>query len=100
MTGQAYGDIHGILLDHGQNPNVVCQSYGISPIHIAAARGHVSILQLLLSAGADPNHRDTVAGLSALHYAANSQQSSSSSIIELLSSLAASLFFSLLMSRG
>ena len=49
-------------------PNVV-DSWGHTPLHYVAWRGHVDAIKLLLENGADPNVRD-VNGWTPLHYAA------------------------------
>jgi uncharacterized protein len=43
---------------------------GYAPLHLAAARGQVQMVQLLLTAGADPLLPETRTGASPLHKAA------------------------------
>jgi ankyrin repeat protein len=49
------------LLAHGANVNGRWSSQGaeVTPLHLAAARGHAEMVQLLLRAGADPRIRDS-----------------------------------------
>jgi ankyrin repeat protein len=56
------------LLEHGANPNSTGAIAGETALHVAAARGDVNALDLLLRAGADVNQRDWN-GLSALMHA-------------------------------
>lgn len=43
------------VLEHGANPNVTSGDAGEVPLHRAAARGHIAMVDLLLTHGADPN---------------------------------------------
>jgi ankyrin repeat protein len=53
----------------GANPDAK-DPLGYAPLHLAAARGHVQMVQLLLTAGADPLLPETRTGASPLHKAA------------------------------
>ena len=56
------------LLRAGHHPDTK-DSYGNTSLLLASERGHTQVLQLLLAAGADINHRNTAVGWSALHCA-------------------------------
>ena len=49
------------LLDHGANPNARWPHWDadVTPLHLAASRGHADVVRLLLAAGADPSIRDS-----------------------------------------
>lgn len=47
----------------------VRNSYGLTPLHVAAWRNHIPIVRRLLAAGADPDARDGESGWSSLHRA-------------------------------
>src|SRR5258706_15161633 len=49
------------LLERGANPNL-SDADGDTPLHGAAQRGNVKLLQMLFAAGADPNARNKVGG--------------------------------------
>ena len=56
-------DIRGVkwLLDHGAEPNAKWAHWDadVTPLHIAALKGHADVARLLLDAGADPAIRDS-----------------------------------------
>jgi ankyrin repeat protein len=49
------------LLKHGANPNALWAHWeaDVTPLHLAAAQGHVEVVRALLDAGADPKIRDS-----------------------------------------
>ncbi|MCI00866.1 ankyrin repeat domain-containing protein, partial [Trifolium medium] len=47
----------------------VRNTFGLTPLHVAAWRNHVPIVRRLLAAGADPDARDGESGWSSLHRA-------------------------------
>jgi len=57
-----------VLLGAKANPNQTNDS-GETPLIRAVQLGDLDSVRLLLSAGADPNRRDSIAGMSALDYA-------------------------------
>lgn len=56
------------LKKNGGNINAR-NSFGLTPLHIAAWRNHIPIVRRLIAAGADPNARDGESGWSSLHRA-------------------------------
>jgi ankyrin repeat protein len=79
-TGRDRGDVVKTLLDHGARPNVRTTRdtrsnttsgvsvKGATPLFLAAARGHVGIVRILMAGGADPSIT-TDAGTAPLHVA-------------------------------
>ena len=51
------------------NPNAANNDNGNTPIHYAAEKGHIEIVQLLMSSTDNPNAVDN-AGFTPIHYAA------------------------------
>lgn len=66
--------LHLILADAGANVNQRESAYGQTALHLAAIKGHVDIVELLISFGADIDARDAVGGWTALHGAARAGQ--------------------------
>jgi ankyrin repeat protein len=64
------------LLAHGANINGRWASGGaeVTPLHLAASRGHAEMVRLLLGAGADPNIRDSMHDGDASGWAEHFQQ--------------------------
>jgi cytohesin len=56
-------------LENGANPNAKNNNNGSTPLHIAAYKGHVEIVKILLDRGADLNAKDNT-GHAPLHWAA------------------------------
>ncbi|CAB0028334.1 unnamed protein product [Trichogramma brassicae] len=54
------------FLEFGQDPNLIWEETGDTPLHMALANGHKNLIRLLLSSGADPNVANKE-GLTALH---------------------------------
>eukprot|EP00096_Caligus_rogercresseyi_P012795 TRINITY_DN5475_c0_g1_i1.p1 TRINITY_DN5475_c0_g1~~TRINITY_DN5475_c0_g1_i1.p1 ORF type:complete len:223 (+),score=65.51 TRINITY_DN5475_c0_g1_i1:256-924(+) len=56
LEASCYGDAKSAetLLNHGMDPNFLHPMNGLSPLHWAAKRNHLPIVELLLSRGADP----------------------------------------------
>jgi len=50
-----------MLLAHGVSPNVATLNFGLTPLHAAAERGPVDIVEMLINKGADVNRRTTTA---------------------------------------
>lgn len=52
-----YGEEESVelLLQYGANHSCLCTSRKIAPLHLAASKGILSMLQMLIKAGADPN---------------------------------------------
>ena len=46
------------LLAHGANPNTTTRSKRQTPLHLAALRGHDTVAQILIEAGAEAQPRD------------------------------------------
>ena len=67
-------EVAKLLLEHGANPNAVCDWPNKTPLLIAAEQGNEEIVDLLLAHGADINQRGIwtpgQSGNTALHYAA------------------------------
>ena len=72
-----------ILLDHGADPNRVDSDEHFSPLMHAAAEGHLEVVKVLISYGADRSLRD-VDGDNAASFAA---QSGHTHIVEYLNSI-------------
>ncbi|XP_017757959.1 PREDICTED: ankyrin repeat domain-containing protein 20A4-like [Eufriesea mexicana] len=60
-------EVTKLFLRHGGNPNVRSVD-GLTPVHVAAAWGRVTVLELLLANGGDPLYLDDE-GRSPFHYA-------------------------------
>ena len=65
--------IVGMLLAAGLDPDISVWMNGITPCLLAAARGHHSIMKLLLKKGCHVNHAD-FSGMTALHKVCNLDQ--------------------------
>ena len=52
-------DIIQLLLQHGASPNIKAKG-GVNPLHVAAAKGHVSCVKALLEGDADVSLRDDI----------------------------------------
>src|SRR5262245_35153114 len=67
------GDAIGVkwLLAHGADPNALWAHWDadVTPLHLAAAQGHVDVVRLLLESRADPKLRDSKHGGDALGWA-------------------------------
>ena len=46
-----------ILLENGANPNIQSTVSGVAPLFDAALEGHLPMVKLLVSHGADPNQK-------------------------------------------
>ena len=79
-------DLAGVtwLLAHGANINGRWASGGaeVTPLHLAASRGHAELVRLLLSAGGDPHIRDSMHGGDASGWAEHFQQSAIAQILK------------------
>ena len=53
------GDVVQLLLLHGVSPNIRARG-GLTPLHVAATKGHVGCVLALLEAGADTTLRDDI----------------------------------------
>ncbi len=78
-TGERVVAAAQLLLDLGASP--MCESFAGQPVHIAARRNHVALLELLMSRGTDPTVPDGV-GFTAAQCAYNSGNSPLSEEIE------------------
>jgi ankyrin repeat protein len=68
------GDVEGVkrLLKEGYQPNLF-DELGNTPLHYAAMRGHLNVMNVLLAAGADVNaHDESVIGNTPLREVADS----------------------------
>jgi ankyrin repeat protein len=74
ICAASVGDINRteLLLHQGGNVNSF-DSHGWNPLHIAAKHGYLEIVELLLSAGADPNARTKNEWYTPLHIAAQKE---------------------------
>ena len=75
------------LLAHGALINGRWSSQGaeVTPLHLAAARGHAEMVRLLLDAGADPSIRDSMHDGDAIGWAEHFKQPE---IVQILKDLA------------
>ena len=65
----AHPELVALLLGHGAEPNRATPR-GETPLSFCASWGHLASAELLLAAGADPNHVDEELGWSVLFFAA------------------------------
>ena len=61
-------DVTILLLDHGADPNLA-NSFGGTPLMVAAGEGHEALLKLLLARGADPGYAEPMSLQTAFHFA-------------------------------
>ena len=52
-------DLVRLLLDNGASPNLHAQEDNLTPLHDAASNGHVEVVRLLVSRGADVKARNS-----------------------------------------
>jgi ankyrin repeat protein len=76
-------DVATQLLDAGADPCRLCDEDQSTPLHYAAYRGPVAMIELLLSRGAKAGQKDK-AGKTALYYARECQPIEKQQIIEFL----------------
>jgi len=67
-VGGDLAEVKRLVVDCGANPNIQDKD-GYTPLHYAAWKGHLKVVELLLEHGANPNIQDKD-GYTPLHYAA------------------------------
>ncbi len=80
VLGEREGSVQK-LLERGANPGLSDKD-GDTPLHTAAQRGNVKLLEMLLAAGADPNAKNRLGGTALMWAAVYGHQPAASLLLE------------------